>query len=100
MNEIMVFLLNVMCIVYRVEILWEVSEMIGVMVLDGEGMISGLIMVFVVKLKLGKVLLFIVLGEIFLVLFDFFGKLYRIVLLIVIFFLFLLFLKFFKNIIK
>ncbi|XP_033143248.1 senescence/dehydration-associated protein At4g35985, chloroplastic [Brassica rapa] len=74
MNEIMVPLLNVTCIVYRVETLWEASEMIGAMVLDGEGMISGLIMAPVVKSKLGKALLSTAPGEILLASLDSFDK--------------------------
>ncbi|XP_013739505.3 senescence/dehydration-associated protein At3g51250-like [Brassica napus] len=70
----MVPLLNVTCIVYRVETLWEASEMIGAMVLDGEGMISGLIMAPVVKSKLGKALLSTAPGEILLASLDSFDK--------------------------
>ncbi|KAH0934503.1 hypothetical protein HID58_011620 [Brassica napus] len=58
----------------RVETLWEASEMIGAMVLDGEGMISGLIMAPVVKSKLGKALLSTAPGEILLASLDSFDK--------------------------
>lgn len=100
MNEIMVPLLNVTCIVYRVETLWEASEMIGAMVLDGEGMISGLIMAPVVKSKLGKALLSTAPGEILLASLDSFGKLHRIAPLIATLSSSSLLSKFLKNIIK
>ena len=100
MNEIMVPLLNVTCIVYRVETLWEASEMIGAMVLDGEGMISGLIMAPVVKSKLGKALLSTAPGEILLASLDSFGKLHIIAPLIATLSSSSLLSKFLKNIIK
>lgn len=74
----MVPLLNVTCIVYRVETLWKASETIGATVLDGEDMISGLMMAPVLKSKLGKALLSTAPGEILLASLDSFGKLRKI----------------------
>lgn len=66
------FLLNY---IYRVRKFLRVIEKLSKIMLNGVGVVSGLVMVFIVKLKLGKVFFLMVLGEVFLVLVDVFSKL-------------------------
>ncbi|KAJ4897713.1 Senescence/dehydration-associated protein-related [Raphanus sativus] len=65
---------NIITIIERAEALWEASETIGAIVLDGEDMISGLMMAPVLKSKLGKALLSTAPGEILLASLDSFDK--------------------------
>ncbi|CAA7037195.1 unnamed protein product [Microthlaspi erraticum] len=58
----------------RVEKMWNASESIGATVLDGEGMVSGIMIAPVVKSKLGKALLSTAPGEVFLASLDSFNK--------------------------
>lgn len=84
-------------VVYRAEALWEASETIGAIVLDGEDMISGLMMAPVLKSKLGKALLSTAPGEILLASLDSFGKLHIIAPLIATPYSSLLFSKFLES---
>ncbi|CAN6997627.1 hypothetical protein Bca4012_004616 [Brassica carinata] len=65
---------NIITNIERVETLWKASETIGATVLDGEDMISGLMMAPVLKSKLGKALLSTAPGEILLASLDSFDK--------------------------
>ncbi|CAN6811697.1 unnamed protein product [Brassica oleracea] len=69
---------NIITNIERVDTLWKASETIGATVLDGEDMISGLMMAPVLKSKLGKALLSTAPGEILLASLDSFGKLRKI----------------------